>query len=232
MLRRSFKRFSTILPSGEKAERELSAVEREMVNIKESQFSKLGLYRKKNTNVKTLMKIFQLAQSGNKNDYAACMYCVNHFYNFGVEINHHDFVNRWLALAVETSRVDEAVQIVKTYNTWIGSPPKVELINILMGMVKLDQCKDLLKSIRENWQIPLNPTSYNIVISRLLDEGGDVKEAFAIWNDARFMDVVLSERLCLRLVKSLRDASMDSEAILVETTLASWLPGGMSVDDM
>ena len=232
MLRRSLKRFSTILPSGEKAERELSAVEREMVNIKESQFSKLGLYRKKNTNAKTLIKIFQLAQSGNKNDYAACMYCVNHFYNFGVEINHHDFVNRWLALAVETSRVDEAVQIVKTYNTWLSSPPKIELINILMGMVKLDQCKDLLKSIRENWQIPLNPTSYNIVISRLLDEVEDVKEAFAIWNDARFMDVILSERLCLRLVKSLRDASMDSEASLVETTLTAWLPGGMSVDDM
>ena len=221
------RRFSTILPSGEKAERELSAVEREMVDIKEARFSKLGLY-KKETNVGTLMKIFQLAQPGNKNDYAACMYSVNHFYNFGVSMDHHDFSNRWLALAVETSRVDEAVQIVKTYNTWLGTPPKIELINILMGIVKIDQARDLLKSIRENWQIPLNPTSYHIVISRLLQENGSISDAFTIWDDARHMDIVIGERINQALVDKLREAGMQTEAGVVEETAISWLPGGLS----
>lgn len=221
------KRCSTILPSGEKVERELSAVEREFINIKDTQFSKLGLYRKKTTNVRSLMKLFQLAQPGNKNDYAACMYCVNHFYNFGIEFDHHEFASRWLALAVETSRVDEAVEIVKTYNTWLASQPRVELINILMGMVKVEQARDLLKAVRENWQIPLNPTSYHIVISRLLSENS-VDDAFAIWKDAVHMDVALATSINNDLRAKLSAAGKEEEAAHVALVSLREQPGGLA----
>jgi pentatricopeptide repeat protein len=226
MLRRATRRFSTILPSGEKVERELSAVEREFVNLKETQFSKLGLYRKRNTNVRSLMKLFQQALPGNKNDYAACMYCVNHFYNFGVEFEHHEFTSRWLALAVETSRVDEAIEIVRTYHTWLGTPPRIELINTLMGMVKVEQARDLLKAVRENWQMPLTPTSYNIVISRLLAQDS-VDDALSVWKDSLYMDVVLGEKINHELRLKLLAASRDDDAAHVARVTMMQQSGGL-----
>jgi hypothetical protein len=229
-LRTSARNFSTILPSGEKAERELSAVEREFMSMKESQFSKLGLYRKRQTNVGSLMKLFQLAQSGSKSDYAACLYCVNHFYNFGVEIDHHDFASRWLALAIETSRIDEAVEIVRTYNTWLSSPPRVELINVLIGMVKSEQARDLLKTIRENWQIPLSPTAYTTVISRLLAQG-EVTDALAVWKDAFLMDVKLQDKLFSILTDRLIKQGMLEEAESVESSALKQRVGGLLSED-
>jgi hypothetical protein len=226
---RRVRRFSTILPSGEKAERELSAVEREMVNLKEAEFSKLGLYRKRTTNVKTLMKLFQLAQPRNKSDYAACMYSVNHFYNFGVEFDHPDFTNRWLALAIETSRVDEAVEIVKTWHTWLPHPPRIELVNVLMGMVKEDQAVELMKAVRENWQMPVLPSSYTVVLSRLLEssEAEKVSEAYDIWRDSVAMDVALDSRTHRMLENSLRECSRTEDADHVHRISIQQAPGGL-----
>jgi hypothetical protein len=211
------RRFSTILPSGEKAERELSALEREFINIKEAEFSKLGLYRKEKTNEASLYKLFQLAQPRNKQDYSACVFAINHFYNFGVDISHHDFTNRWLATAIETSRVDEAVQIVKLWNTWLPCPPRIELVNILIGMVKIEQSRELLKSIRENWQIPLSPTAYTTVIAKevgaLTEESHDsLIEALTVWRDAQAMDVTLPTDIHQLLVEKLESRNLIDEA--------------------
>ena len=230
MQRRIVRRFSTILPTGEKAERELSSVEREFINIKDSQFSKLGLYRKKITNEQTLYKLLQLAQPRNKSDYAACVFAMNHFYNFGVKIEHHDFTNRWLATAVETSRLDEAVQIVKLWNTWLPCPPRIELVNILIGMVKIEQSRDLLKTIRENWQMPLSPTAYSIMIAKEIaissDHPNSLNEALTVWNDAQSMNVVLPLAIQKSFVTSLRRQGKTTEARRVEEVINMQCIGG------
>ena len=206
--------FATILPSGEKVEIELSPVEREFVNVKEGEFSKLGLYRKKQTNEATLYRLFQLAQSGNKQDYAACVFAINHFYNFGVKIEHRDFTNRWLATAVETGRIDEAVQIVKLWNTWLPCPPRIELVEILIGMVNIAQSRDLLASVRQNWQMPLSGRAYNIVIAKELSTSDPAApfEAFIVWKDAQQMNVSLSVVIQESLQDRLLKAELASEA--------------------
>lgn len=231
LLRRSrISRFSTILPSGEKAERELSAVEREFVNVKESQFSKLGLYRKSKTNVSTLYKLFQLAQPRNKSDYAACLYSMNHFYNFGVSFEHHDFANRWLALAVETSRVDEAVEIVKTWHTWLSHPPRVELVNVLIGMVKPEQAVDLLTAVRQNWQMPLSSITYSVVIGKLLGHTQTDAECFdralMCWRDAVAMDVVLSPACHQLVAAAMESCGRLDDAANVRVVAQTQIPGG------
>jgi hypothetical protein len=226
------RRFSTILPTGEKAERELSSVERELIKMKDSEFSKLGLYRKKITNEKSLYKLFQLAQPRNKSDYAACVYAINHFYNFGVKIEHHDFTNRWLATAIETSRLDEAVQIIKLWNTWLPCPPRIELVNILIGMVKIEQSRELLKSIRENWQMPLSPTAYSIVIAKEIalssNQPNALNEAFLVFEDARSMNVLLPMHIQKSLADFLRERGMLREAHFVEEELEKQSLGGFT----
>lgn len=231
LLRRSrIFRFSTILPSGEKAERELSAVEREFSHVKESQFSKLGLYRKNKTNVSTLYKLFQLAQPRNKTDYSACVYSMNHFYNFGVSFEHYDFANRWLALAVETSRVDEAMEIVKTWHTWLAHPPRLELVNVLIGMVKPKQAVELLKAVRENWQMPLSSTTYSVVIGKLLGntqtDPESLESAYICWKDAVSMDVALSGP-CHELVeRAMKSCGRSDDAAKVRLVAQNQIAGG------
>ena len=224
--------FSTILPTGEKVERELSPLEREFVNIKEAEFSKLGLYKKAKTNEATLYRLFQLAQPRNKLDYAACVYAMNHFYNFGIEIDHYDFTNRWLATAIETGRVDEAVQIVKLWNTWLPMPPKIGLVELLIGMVKIQQSRELLKAVRENWQMPMSPTAYTIVISKELASSENdpeaVKEAFAVWEDALMMDVALPSRLHAMLADKLAAGGFSSEAETVSRASIQQALGGIA----
>jgi hypothetical protein len=224
--RRNKRSFSTILSTGEKVEREMSMLEREIVNVKEANFSKLGLYNKRVTDEGTLYKLFQMAQPNNKTDYSACVYAMNHFYNFGVQISHHDFTNRWLSVAVETGRVDEAVSIVKLWNTWLPCPPRIELVESLMGMVKLEQSRDLLKSIRENWRIPLSSRAYTIVISKEIANASEdeqaVMEAYRVWKDAVEMNVVLPRELGDSLAKHLADAGKTNEADSVNTTMVRW----------
>jgi hypothetical protein len=219
--------FSTILSTGEKVEREMTPLEREIVNVKESQFSKLGLFKKNVTNEASLYKLFQMAQSGNKSDYSACIYAINHFYNFGVHISHYDFTNRWLAMAVETGRVDEAVSIVKLWNTWLPCPPRIEYVESLMGMVKVEQSRELLKAIRENWQMPLSARAYTIVIAKQLAKGEDtlIKDALQIWRDAVSMGVVLPIELGESLLSRFKDTDPDVCAEIRET-LIRWSPGG------
>ena len=219
--------FATILPSGEKVERELSPVEREFINVKEAQFSKFGLYRKKTTNEETLYKLFQLAQPGNKMDYAACVFAMNHFYNFGVEMNHHDFTNRWLATAVETGRIDEAVAIVKLWNTWLSCPPRIEFVEILMGMVNAGQSRELLAAIRENWQMPLSVCSYVTVISKELAQSGNALEGFVLWEDACKMDLSLPASLGKILVERLLEDGFTVEAKSVQASLQKHSIGGL-----
>lgn len=228
----SRRRFSTILPSGEKAERELSLLEREFKNIKESEFSNLGLYRKGTTNEFTLYKLFQMAQPGSKADYSACVFAVNHFYNFGLGFNHFEFASRWLSTAIETSRVDEAVAIVKTWPTWLPNPPSPDLVAILIGMVKVEQSRDLLKAVRENWQMQLSPVSYTTVIAKelaLVDlDPNAVMEAYVIWKDATSMEVVLPGSLGDLLSSSLRTAGKIAEATEVESDVRLTSIGGLT----
>lgn len=202
------RRFSTILPSGEKVERELSPVEREFVNLKQTHFSRLGLYRKENTNEATLYKLFQMAQPQNKLDYSACVFAMNHFYNFGVGLEQYDITNRWLALAIEAGRINEAVQIIKLWNTWLRSPPSIELVEIVIQMVRLEQSRDMLKTIRECWQLPLSPQAYTCVISKELalsaSDARSIIEAYSVWKDAMLMDVILSSSIHSSLSDSLQ----------------------------
>jgi len=218
----SIRGFSTILLTGEKAEREMSTLEREIVNIKEAEFSKLGLFNKKVTDERTLYKLFQMAQPKNKTDYSACVYAINLFYNFGVDISHYDFTNRWLATAIETGRVDEAVNIVKLWHTWLPCAPRIELVESLIGMVKIDQSRELLQSIRENWKMPLSSRSYTIVISKELansDESSPL-EALAVWEDAVQMDVVLPEKLGYALITKLEQINQPTDRIV--ESLKKW----------
>jgi hypothetical protein len=209
--------FSVILSTGEKVEREMSTVEREIVNLKEYEFSKLGLFKKKQTNEKTLYKLFQMAQPKSKSDYAACVYAVNHFYNFGVSMDHHELANRWLATAVETGRIDEAVELVKLWQTFLPTPPKIEVINVLIGMVKIQQSRDILKAIRENWQIPLSSYAYTTVIAKELGrrfvDPDSVREAFVVWQDACKMDVVLPIELNECLLEELKNSPDEAECV-------------------
>lgn len=223
------RRFSTILSTGEKVEREMTPLEREIVNVKEAQFSKLGLFRKNATNEATLYKLFQMIQLGNKSDYSACVYAMNHFYNFGVEISHFDFTNRWLAVAIETGRVDEAVNIVKLWHTWLPCPPRIELVESLIGMAKLEQSRELLKAIRENWQMPLSSRAYTIVISKLVRQGDEnsLKDATQIWTDAVNMDLVLPTDLGELLISKCQD-SRPVESGVIRDSLNRWIPGGSS----
>ena len=222
----SVRSFGSILPSGEKVERELSPVEREFINVKDAEFSKLGLYRKETTNEATLYKLFQLAQSGNKFDYAACVFAINHFYNFGVELNHYDFTNRWIAVAVETGRLDEAVAIVKLWPTWLSCPPRIELVDVLIGMVKPDQSRELLASIRENWQMPLSSRSYATVIRNALSE---VNDAYRIWEDAVSMDVILPMSIQRELSLKLSESGRQEEADKVESVMQKQSIGGIVI---
>ena len=221
------RRFSTILSTGEKVEREMTPLEREIVNVKEAQFSKFGLFKKNVTNEATLYKLFQMIQPGNKSDYAACVYAINHFYNFGVEISHFDFTNRWLAVAVETGRLDEAVNIVKLWHTWLPCPPRIELVESLIGMVKVEQSRELLKAIRENWQIPLSPRAYTIVISKLVRQGDEtsIKDAINIWKDAVEMEVILPYELGEMLISKCQDP-FPTESDAIRDSLNRWAPGG------
>ena len=231
----SNRRFSTILPTGEKVERELSLTERELVNLKQKEFSKLGLYRKKVTNEASLFKLFQMAQPRSKTDYSACLYAMNHFYNFGVSMEHHDLTNRWLSLAVESGRVDEAVQIVKLWNTWLPAPPNIKLVNILIQMVKIEQSRDLLKTIRECWQLPLSPSAYTCVIAKELASRSNscsgVLEAYIVWKDAIHMDVVLSENITHSLWTSLRDIGESKKAHEVENVMIRQSIGGIQLTE-
>ena len=222
-----FRNFSTILSTGEKVERELTTLEREIVNLKESQFSKLGLFKKNVTNEASLYKLFQMAQPGNKTDYSACIYAMNHFYNFGVNISHYDFTNRWLATAVETGRVDEAVSIVKLWNTWLPCPPRIQFVESLMGMIKSEQSRELLKAIRENWQMPLSARAYTIVIAKQLAKGEAVciTDALDIWRDAVDMGVVLPSELGERLISKFKDTE-PGVCEEIHETLRRWSPGG------
>lgn len=205
----------------------MTPLEREIVNVKEEQFSKLGLFKKNVTNEATLYKLFQMIQPGNKTDYSACVYAMNHFYNFGVEISHFDFTNRWLATAVETGRVDEAVNIIKLWHTWLPCPPRIEYVESLMGMVKVEQSRELLKAIRENWQMPLSSRAYTIVISKLLRKGDEnsLVDAVRIWDDATNMDVVLPTELGEILISKCRD-SQPSDCDKIQQTINRWTPGG------
>lgn len=209
MISRAARRFfSTILPTGEKAERELSSVEREFLNIKESHFSRLGLYRKKETNYLAILKLFQLAQRGRKADYSACLFAVNHFYNFGVELDNHELTSRWLALAIEVGRLDEAVQVIKLWNAWLSSPPSIKLVEIVIQMVRVEQSRDLLKSIRECWQLPLSEQAYASVISKEIALGRSdskgILEAYLVWNDSKLMDVILPSKTLYSLSCALK----------------------------
>lgn len=215
--------FSVILSTGEKAEREMTPVEREVVNIKEYQFSKLGLYKKKESNETTLYKLFQMAQPKVKSDYSACLYAINHFYNFGISLDHHELADRWLATAVETGRIDQAVELVKYWHTFLRVPPSSSIINVLVGMVKIEQSRELLKAIRENWNIPLSPYAYSILISKELGrrftDTNSVQEAYIVWSDAVMMDVVLPEELSKSLHDLLLERSLTKEAEIVESLI-------------
>jgi hypothetical protein len=219
------------LPSGEKAERELSQLEREFLHIKESEFSKLGLYKKTTTNEATLFKLFQSAQPRNKADYSACVFAMNHFYNFGVDFNHFEFASRWLSTAIETSRVDEAVEIVKTWHTWLPHPPRPELIDILVGMVKIEQSREIVTAMRENWQMQLSPTSYTILIAKEIGlcnvDPAAALEAFAVWKDAVSMEVRLPEALGVLLASRLKELGRMEEAVEVQATVQRTCTGGI-----
>ena len=219
--------FSTILSTGEKVDREMTPLEREIVNVKEAQFSKLGLFKKNVTNESTIYKLFQMAQPGNKSDYAACVYALNHFYNFGVDLSHHDLTNRWLATAVETGRVDEAVAIVKLWHTWLPCPPRIELVESLIGVVKPAQSRELLQAIRENWQIPLSARAYTIVIAKQISIGDDksLSDAVQIWDDAVMMDVALPAELGHALISKLEQYHPD-DCTRIREALIRWAPGG------
>lgn len=216
--------FSVILSTGEKVEREMTSAEREVVNMKEYQFSKLGLYKKDITNVATLYKLFQLALPKVKSDYSACLYAVNHFYNFGVPIDHHELGSRWLATAVETGRVDEAVELVKYWHTFLRNPPALDLIELLVGMVGIEQSRELLKSIRENWNIPLSAYAYSTLISKEIgvrfSDPESVREAFVVWEDAWRMSVLLPAEVSRLLVDALLVKNMSEEANVVLNQLS------------
>jgi hypothetical protein len=167
------RRFATILPTGEKVEREMSNLEREIMRVRESEFSKLGLYRKMVTNEKSLYRLFDMAHKGSKVDYSACMYAMNMFYNFGVEFNDPEFTSRWLTLAMNTGRFGEAVDIIKFYNTWLPHPPRSDLICRVMEKVRIDQTREILKSVRLNSQIEVIPKYYEILINKELNEMND-----------------------------------------------------------
>lgn len=201
--------FSTILVTGEKCERELSTVERDIINNKESNFSKLGNYNKRTVNESLLYKFFQTANKSNDSDYSAVVYAINQFYNFGVKIDNCEFASRWLSLAVEMEKMDEAVEIAKLWGTWLSCPPRIELLELLIKLIKDPSIRySILKAMREDWRVPLSPTAYYSVIAN----EPNAMNAFVVWRDATEMGIVLNNNLIIKkLIIKLKENNLINE---------------------
>merc|ERR1719263_2315021 len=97
---------------------------------------------------------------------------MNMFYNYGVKLKHRELATRLLAAAMRCKQESEAAELIKLYSTWLEHPPETTLIYSVMGhFLDVGQplvVRDLVKAVREDWRIPLEPPLYILGIQAML----------------------------------------------------------------
>lgn len=166
-------------------------------------FGRMGLVSHKKVGVRDLCAILRASRS--KSDYRSSLAAMNTFFNFGVKLKHREIATRLLATAMRCSQESEAVELIRLYGTWLEHPPDTNLIYAVMGHF-LDAgqplvVREVAKSVREDWQIRLEPPLYIFAIDAMLQLPDDpVGEAMVLHEDAQQMGVRLPAPVHTRLL--------------------------------